>query len=497
MRTIRTKAPELAVISVLAWAMWAPASGAEEAQPVSVPAEATADPETGTAAGSGAPDGADRGFGSAVADFLNGPGVPGPLSPLGEALHSAGFKPVLNLVGMDIHDLSMGETRGKHESLMLLTAGLDTDLQTLAGLHGSTVHFRYLYVPGPHDNGDLFGSYGGDSIVGNAGPFIPYVSHLTKFTWEQRLLDDRLDVEIGKSNAADSFAKPLCNQPFLCQGLSLQDSVGFAPPPYPNWSGRVAYDILPELTAQVGYWRYNTKFPFSRGWEGWSGTVDLPARFGSAHISHPNVGLYLGNLVYQTTYKTDSYPKYYELMLYHNDGEQTDPYTGATHKGTDGMYIGGRQTVWRERGDSGAPRPTAVSVYSSLYASFDDHQGVSSALGLKHELDTGVTLEAPFASRPFDSYSLRFLWHRLTDGEVSYLRAYNTNYTRGADEMAAGVDANFMLAGSVIFSPWALYVWNPNTLQATQNGVSYNGNPKSGFAVGGTVVVLLDKILGL
>lgn len=473
MRQARTKTSELAIVSVLALLAFAPASVAQEAP----------------AAGSD--------FGSGVVDFLNGPGVPGPLAPLGEKLHAAGFTPKLNMIAVDINNVSEGDKTGKHESLMLFNVGLDTDLQKLIGLNGSTVHFSYLFVPGPHDNGNYFGSYGADSLVGNSGPFIPYVSHMTQFTWEQKLLGDRLDLEAGKSNAGNYFAKPLCNQPFVCQGISLQDGVGFAPPPYANLGARAAYQITPEVTAQGGYWRYNTAFPFSKGWEGWTGSVNTPAAFGSQHIVAPNDGVYLGNVTYETTYKTDRYPKYYELMFYHNDGKQIDMLTSKTHDGADGMYVGGRQTIWREAGESPAPRPTAVSVYSSLYASFDPKAGVPGAYSVQDEVDAGVTLEGPFHSRPFDSYSLKFIWQHVSSDQQKFMKAFNTNYTVGPDEKAFGVDANFMLAGSVILSPWALYVLDPNALQASENYTSYNGNPKSGFAVGVNVVVLLDKMLGL
>ncbi|WP_158240484.1 carbohydrate porin [Telmatospirillum siberiense] len=463
----------MAIVSAIALLAFAPASVAQEA------------PATGSDVGSD------------VMDFLNGPGVPGPLAPLGKKLHAAGFTPKLNMIAVDINNLSEGEKTGKHESLMMFNVGLDTDLEKLIGLNGSTIHFNYLYVPGPHDNGNYFGSYGADSLVGNSGPFIPYVSHMNQFTWEQKLFGDRLDLEAGKSNPGNYFAKSLCNQPFVCQGISLQDGAGFAPPPYANLGARAAYKITPEVTAQGGYWRYNTAFPFSKGWEGWTGSVSTPAAFGSQYIVHPNVGMYFGNVTYETTYKTDRYPKYYELMFYHNDGKQIDMLTSKTHDGADGMYIGGRQTVWREAGESLAPRPTAVSVYGSLYASFDPNAGVPGAYSVQDEVDTGITLEGPFHSRPFDSYSVKFIWQHVSSHQQQFMKTFNTNYTVGPDEKAFGVDANFMLAGSVILSPWALYVLDPNALQATENGVSYNGNPKSGFAVGVNLVVLLDKMLGL
>lgn len=232
------------------------------------------------------------------------------------------------------------------------------------------------------------------------------------------------------------------------------------PPPYANWSARVAYHFSPEWSAQLGFWRSNAAFPFTDGLEGWKGSVTLP---GGVVLDKPNNNLFLGNLVYQTGPKTDPYPKYCEAVLYHNDGTQTNPLTGEMHKGTNGLYVGGRQKIWRE---SDNPMATSVSLYGSLFSSFDS----SNSHGLQNGFNAGITLHGPFASRPLDSYSLKFAYNRLTSDAAAYLAADN-----------------------IILQLWVNYVWKPKT---PENPTAY-GNPRNGMAVGFTVVVLAGKALDL
>ncbi|HBF31614.1 MAG TPA: porin [Rhizobium sp.] len=420
---------------------------------------------------------------SGFVDFLNGDVPPGPLATLGKKLRDKGINLDLKAVNIFVSNPSMGLKTGQYENVFVLDMGVDLDLEKLMELEGSTVHFHYFYVPGTYNSG-TFGDYGGDSLIGNAGPFIPEEWHLTQLAWEQKLFDGKVDTSFGIDQAGNYFAKPLCNQGFLCQSGSLQTGVGINPPPYANWSARAAYHFTPEWTAQAGFWRSNAAFPFTNGWEGWKGTVTLP---NGVELEEPNSNLYLANLVYETTPKTDLYPRYYEAMFYHNDAEQTDLFTGKKHDGTNGIYLGGQQTVWRKSTD---PASTSLALYASLYSSFDQQN----SYGLQNEVDAGVTLNGPFASRPFDSYSLKFVWNRVTPDAQSYLQASNTGvYTNGRDEISVGVDANFVIAGNLIFQPWVNYVWNPNTLQ----NPTASGTPKNGVAVGFNVIALVGKAMGL
>lgn len=402
----------------------------------------------------------------------------GLLAKEGELLRSWGITPHLASITMGLANPSMGQSTGIYEVMPILAVGADFDLEKIASIPGSTVHLSYLFVPFSHGNG-TFGMQAGDSIVGQAGPFIPWAEHLQRLTWEQRF--GRAELEVGIANAGDFFAKPLCNQPALCQGSMIQMSTGINPPPYSNWSARLGYQATPEIKAQFGYWRSDPAFPFTTGWQSFDG---------------PGVySVFLGNVVYQTRYDQTPYPGTYEAMLYANDGEQVNPATGMSHTGTSGIYLGARQTVWRaDGGVPGVPHPTAVSLYGSITNSFDPDAGA----GLKTVVNAGAILEAPFASRPFDSYSAKFIWTRLTNSKQESLKQANlaaggSGYTVPRDQFAVGIDANWMVAPGLIVSPSVMYNWNVNTYLNPH----FAGRPRDGFSFNVTIVALLDKMLGL
>lgn len=403
----------------------------------------------------------------------------GILSGLGTTLNNWGFTPVFNLVQMYLTNPSVGQQTGNHEALTFISVGGDFDLQKIAGFSGATIHFQQLFVP--FTSNLAWGSQAGDVLAGQPGPYVPKVSHLALFTWEQKVFNDKLDVEVGRSNPDLYFAAPVCNQGFGCQSAILQDNAGMNPPIYVNWGARVRYNLSPAWSVQAGVWRSDPAFPFTNGWE-WTNSV-------------PDSNTWLANIVYRTTYQTDPYPKSYELLFYHSTATQTDPSTSATHNGTSGMYFGGRQVVYRpDGGQSSVGDPSALSVFGSLTTSFDSH----ASTGLAMTGITGLILEAPFRSRPHDSYSLSLNWATLTSSEQQYLQQQNlaaggAGYTVGRTQLGLKLDANIAVTRSIILSPYVMRTWNTNTW----GNPAFAGTPKNGYVAGILASIFFDKMLGL
>ncbi|PRE45680.1 carbohydrate porin [Burkholderia multivorans] len=403
----------------------------------------------------------------------------GPLASIGRKLNDWGFSPSLNLVQMYLTNPSVGQQTGKHEALTFISVGGDFDMEKIAGFPGATIHFQQIFVP--FTNNLAWGSQVGDVLAGQPGPYVPQISHLGIFTWEQKAFHDKLDVEFGKANAGAYFAAPVCNQGFGCQSAILQNSAGMNPPVYVNWGGRVRYNITPEWSMQAGLFRSNPAYPFTNGWE-WTDSV-------------PDSNVWLASTTYRTTYQTDPYPKSYELMLYYNTRTQTDPLTEETHKGTSGIYIGGRQVVWRADGGlKGAPDPTAVSLFATATGSFDWR----SSYGIAMTGSAGVILDAPLRSRPHDSISLSLNWATLTPHEQAYLKQENlasggTGYTVARTQYGLKLDANIAITRSIILSPYVMRTWNTSTW----GNPTYTATPKNGFAAGIVAAVFFDKMLGL
>nr|WP_319515073.1 carbohydrate porin [uncultured Cohaesibacter sp.] len=413
------------------------------------------------------------GFVSRLIDYINGPGVPGPLSSVGEKLHEKGIKPVLVISNNFMTNPSLGLVKGKTERVTTVSYGADLDLEKLLGFKGSSFHVMGQYNMWTHGS-EAFANAVGDSIIGHAAPFAPTDERLTKLTFEQKLFDGRFDFEVGIDNASSHFGTPVCNTPFLCQNSVTQFYNGINPPPFGNYGARVAYKLTPEVTAQAGYYRTNLNFPFSHGWEGWDGKVTLP----NGEEVETNYNLFLASVSYDTTLQTDLYPTHLEAMIYYNDTDFSSPKTPEVYDSMTGIYLGAKQTIWRQ---SDEPTATSIALYSSLFADFGEGDDVNS------ELDAGVIFQGLFHDRPFDSYSAKFIWNHLSDDYASYANVGSQ------DEFSAGVDANLVLAGNTILQPWAMYTWNTNK---AMNPTS-TATADDGWAVGVNAIFLLDRALGL
>lgn len=421
----------------------------------------------------------------------------GPLAAQGAWLADHGIRPHLNMTHIYLANPSVGLETGKHEALTLFAAGADFDMGRLFGWRGGAVHFEQLFVPYTHNLS--YGMQVGDALVGKPGPYIPKVSHLTLFTYEQKLLGDRLTVEAGKSNAGNYFALPLCSVPIACVNTILQDSAGFNPPPYSNWSLRGAWDFSPRLRAQLGAWRSNDAYPFTNGWE---------RRAGDSGGSLST--LYVANLAYRTDYAMEAYPQSWEALAFHRNQRQSDPYytvagtsqltdadsPARSHDGVGGYYLGGRKTFWRADGGSvHTPMPKALSAFASFSHVFEP----GNSNGVASQANAGLILSAPWQRRPLDSYSLNLKWVQLTRDQQRLLEeAYSYyggegEYRPGRESLGVSLDGNFVLSPAFIVSGSVGRVWNASSWLNPYTGEQ----PRDGYAVSLILHVKLDQLLGL
>lgn len=414
----------------------------------------------------------------------------------GAWLADHGIRPQIALTEIYLTNPSAGAQTGKDTALTLFSAGAAFDLQRLFGWRGGTFHFEELFVPFTHNLS--YGTQVGDLLAGKPGPYIPKVSHLTLFTLEQKL-GERLTVEAGKSNAGSYFAQPLCNVALSCVNAILQDNAGFNPPPYANWGARASYDFSHALRAQLGAWRSNNAYPFTNGWE--RSTGDSGGSLSS---------VYLADLAYRTDFTMEAYPQTWEVLLFHNNRTQENPYyttTGSSQlvdsegiarsdKGLDGYYLGGRKTFWRADGGTATTLPpTAMSGF----ASFTHNIGEDIGNGVASQASAGMILAAPWARRPFDSYSLNLSWAQLTRSEQRLLQdAYTASggvgeYRSPREEFSLGVDANFVLARGLVFSGAVAHVWNANNWLSPYVATQ----PRDGYSVQLVLHLQVDQWLGL
>jgi porin len=421
----------------------------------------------------------------------------------GQWLADHGIKPHLSYTQMRFANPGVGVRTGSHEDVQIIAVGSDFDLEKILGLKGTTIRYESLFAPGiDHTE---WGNDASSSLVGVPGPYLPQTSHLTLFTLEQKLLQDKLTVAAGKSNAGNFFARPLCNMPLTCVSASLQDIAGLNPPPYSNWSVRLAYDLSPTYKVQAGWWRSNDAYPFTNGWEKDDGKS-------GGEVSN----VYLASFARRSNFALEKYPLSYEIMGFYNDATQYDPrwaqgggtrasiipntyankQFAKTSEGVGGFFAGVKKTIWRaDHGDSNTPFPKSIALYASMTHNFNDEN----TRGIQTQGNSGVIFNSLFASRPFDSYSLNFSWARLTDDMQGAIIDHHIanggtkTYDVGQTETVLTADANFILYKGVILSPFVHYSWNSNKMLDLNNGIV----PESGLAYGISLHLQLDRILGL
>lgn len=65
--------------------------------------------------------------------------------------------------------------------------------------------------------------------------------YLARFTWNQRLLQDRLELAVGRSNARQHFYMANCENVITCNDPVIDNSTGILPYPYGSWGGYTRY----------------------------------------------------------------------------------------------------------------------------------------------------------------------------------------------------------------------------------------------------------------
>ncbi|MFX7297302.1 hypothetical protein ABTI66_11985, partial [Acinetobacter baumannii] len=98
-------------------------------------------------------------------------------------------------------------------------------------------------------------------------------------------------------------------------------------------------------------------------------------------------------------------------------------------------------------------------------------------------------------SRPYDSYSVSFIWDQLTKSEQRFLQQSYTgadSYKPGRNEYAIALDANFILSDSLVVSPFIMRTFNSSSWMNPTTST----NPKSGIALGVALHIQLDTLLG-
>jgi porin len=262
--------------------------------------------------------------------------------------------------------------------------GTALDLDKLMGWHGATFHFLVT----DRNGRDL----GADAHIGN-NQLIQEVFgrsqtwHLTDFSLEQKLLNDRLTLKFGRMTVGGDFASFSCDfQNLTFCGSQPGNIVGSYWVNWPTsvWAANAKFKTTQETYVSIGAYQVNPAYTSdsyarTKGLipdfpDGTTGAL-IPVEFGYM----PTVNGYPGSYKFGAWYNTSNTP---DLVTDVNGGQIA--LTGAApmdHNGAYGGYINFMQQV------SGHPGGDGASVFLNISMADKDTSATDSqfALGMEYK----------------------------------------------------------------------------------------------------------------
>lgn len=403
----------------------------------------------------------------------------GPLAPLGERLAEYGVKPYAQLWSLSMQNLNTGPQPHSFGNSGNLFFGADINLDTLVGLEGASLHveemlfilLRNTGVPTSRHWPGASGSYfGGGSLHNDLTS-----NQLSLLTYQQSLLDGRLNLTFGRTNARRYFYTANCETVITCIDPIIDYASGALPIPYGSWGGYLKYDATKNIYLHSGAFESNPQ-DYLRQRNG--------LNFSTRDADGVSLLLGIGS-------QNDSlYRSRYELNGFFNTSRQPDPLTGDAKQGTGGAYFKFQQAVWRaDQGRGTAPQ--ALLLFGSLSAAMNDNQP------FRQFAEMGVTYLAPF-ERPQDKLSLKVSHMRINDKQLiaqQRARIANGGDSRLGQRNVYAIEANghFAVAPHVAIETSVQYLIRPDNFYNPEARHLSN----DGFVVGLQVMVDAGALLGL
>ena len=198
-----------------------------------------------------------------------------PIVRIGQDLLGLGILPRLRYVQSFAANPVGGITQGTDTSGVVLFSA-DVDLNRTVQLPGAQLHVIFAQFYGH----DLATDHIGTRTKVQSFYYPKKQFELAELTFEQRLLDGRLDLLVGRANATGEFARSTygCRfQNVADHPFELTQAVGGFPGfPYVNWGGRVSYSPTPATYVKAGAFETNSARNTNSGFD-WAGPATRSA----------------------------------------------------------------------------------------------------------------------------------------------------------------------------------------------------------------------------
>ncbi len=425
-------------------------------------------------------------------------GPPTPISNVPRVGLFPGLGKTLLDRGFDFHGVAFDNVRSnpsagvrthETENLLAIAPALDVDLGKAAGITGGNIHISTTFLT-LRANEPNYVIDGGGALVSNQQG-VPALSghwfYLSEATYEQRLFNDRLSVELGQTSVYRYFFLPNSLDPLTHYSTTIVLNGDFPTIPFPTWGGRATLQLPNHWYTQVGAFEDN----FTRA-------VTYPLAFGTRGSSGAQI---LAEVGYRTEFSNAAYPANLEVGVEYNTrsgynnvkgspAPASRQVTAANYPGGGAIYMQGLQTIWRGASNTGAP-PANINVYGSFDVSVDRPQPI--------DLDAivGMNFTGLIQGRPFDALGIQAHYQQLSEVEAKFeTRAHNFFAGPGPSQHRNGfqfeVIGSIQATPAIAIRPLVEYFVNPDNL----NDVRGRRRPSDGFEVGLFTVVSLGRLLG-
>lgn len=398
--------------------------------------------------------------------------------------------------GIDFHGVlldhflanpSAGVDTGHTSNLGVLLPRVDLDLGKLVGIKGGYIHIgeSIFFLKSGFPN--IITEFGG-VLSGYQSIPTPVSNTLSLFTYEQKLFNDRLSIEVGRTNAYNYFLIPnsldLFNQ-FSSTFFLTSNTPSIV---FPTWGGRASYKLTPTWYVQAGAFADNIERSYSNGYV-------LGTRLArGAQI--------IGEVGYRSEFSNARYPANMELGVEYNTrhGYSTIrglPYlatpqnTAANYPGGAVLFSQGQQVIYRGADNPGF-QPANIAVYGAAAASV----GKPQPLDLDALLGVNFTGVLP-GQRPYDALGIQARYQRLSRVEADF-ETNLQNFTAGPGRSQPRNGFSFEMIADIGVAPFAkLSPFVQYFVDTDQYFNSFQGSrAKDGFAAGITLSVSLGRLLG-
>lgn len=412
----------------------------------------------------------------------------GPLAPLARRLADHGIYLRANLVDQ-YADAKNGGVKQGHTNVGQFNIGADIDLAKAWGLTGGSFHFTVYRDYGHGLNHDLSGTFVKQQYI-YKNEYTRW--HLGLFAYEQKLLDDRLDIIVGRLGTTSYYAHLVTNCQFQagvhCGVPRIVNSEGgFALLPSATWGANVKYKTSPHTYLETGVYEVNPTTSASNGLDfsiADSTGITVPVEFGYA----------------KTNLATTRYPFELKVGGYVSTAPRSDPYYNTkglsrglyggsarqVNSSRAGVYLMGDRVVWRPD----PSRDENLNVFAGVVQQLEETEI------MRQQVYGGFVWTGPFQARPHDTVGLSISYFNLTPREVAYLRDARIKAggsgTNNAHEVTYELNYGWQVARGIELMPNVQYIVHPDNSGIAKTPVL----PRNLFAVGVNLKINLGSALG-